>query len=185
MHWFNKGSGHTSKQVPSGAPPEWTPAVEQSSTYGVFNEASDESYEKALDFCRRNPVESSAILPSHTLSDIADNGCLEWRIQPDNSSHVSVNSSEKGRLSHIRSRATCPDTCLLSNLPIIAGQYHFPNDGGVYYEIIVHKMTNPTKGGVVVIGMNFFRPFQSISSFAHQELHADHIPPGGSLVGID
>ena len=150
---------HIFQQVESTALPEWTPAVEQSNTYGLLNEASDESYEKALDFCKRYPVEQSAILPSHTLADIADNGCLEWRIQPDNSSYISVNSYGKG-LSHIRSRAGCPDTCLLSNLPFVAGQYHFPNDGGVYYEITVHKMMDPTEGGVVAVGMCpiFFAP---------------------------
>ncbi|OAX35994.1 hypothetical protein K503DRAFT_802381 [Rhizopogon vinicolor AM-OR11-026] len=156
MNWFNHhrhhhGPEHVSQCASPSAPPEWTPAVERSNTYGLLNEASDESYEKAQEFCERYPVESSALLPSQTLSDIANDGCLEWRIQIDNSSHVSVNPG-KGGLSRISSRADCPDTCLLSNLPIVAGQYHFPNDGGVYYEITVHKMTDPTKGGVIAIG---------------------------------
>jgi len=160
MNWFNHhrhhhGPEHVSQRASPSAPPEWTPAVERSNTYGLLNEASDESYEKAQEFCERYPVESSALLPSQTLSDIANGGCLEWRIQIDNSSHVSVNPG-KGGLSRISSRADCPDTCLLSNLPIVAGQYHFPNDGGVYYEITVHKMTDPTKGGVIAIGMNVF-----------------------------
>jgi hypothetical protein len=161
MHWFkhrNHGSGHASHQISPGSPPEWTPAVEQSNTYGLFNEASDESHEKAQEFCERNPVEPSALLSSHTLSDIANNGCLEWRIQVNNPSYISVNLYGKGGLSQIRSRAGCPDTCLLSNLPIVAGQYHFPSDGGVYYEITVHKMTDPTKGGTIAIGTNISAP---------------------------
>ncbi|KAG0700635.1 hypothetical protein DFH29DRAFT_853492 [Suillus ampliporus] len=155
MNWLKQHrQRHTSQQVPPGAPPEWAPAVEQSCTYGLQNEASSESYEKALEFCERHPVESSTILPSRIIADIDKNGCSEWRIQVDASSPITVvhNPDGKGGLSRIRSGAGCPDVCLLSNLPIVAGQYHFPNDGGVYFEITVHKMTDPTKGGVIAIG---------------------------------
>jgi hypothetical protein len=163
MSWFRlHGQKHASQHVSPGAPPEWTPAVEQSNTYGLLNEASDESYQKAQDFCERYPVESSALLPSHTLEDVAGNGCLEWRIKASNSPHVSVNPSGKDGLSLIRSGADCPDTCLLSNLPLVAGQCQFPNDGGVYYEIAVHKMIDPTKGGVIAIGMDVFAPSSAI-----------------------
>lgn len=166
MGWFSihhhHGQEHASQHVSPGAPPEWTPAVEQSNTYGLLNEASDESYQKAQDFCERYPVELSALLPSHTLEDIASNGCLEWRIKGDNSPHISVSPSGKRGLSLIRSGTDCPDTCLLSNLPLVAGQYHLPNDGGVYYEITVHKMTDPTKGGVIAIGMSVLAPSSAI-----------------------
>lgn len=165
MDWFKQHrQQHARRQpkVPPGAPPEWAPAIEQSSTYGLLNEASDESYEKALEFCERHPVESSTILPSGTIADIDSNGCSEWQIQARDSSPGVVvhNSDRKGGLSQIRSRVGCPDTCLLSNLPIIAGQYHFPNDGGVYFEITVNKMTDPSKGGVITIG-TACRPYPS------------------------
>lgn len=163
MDWFRQHRqrhAHQQPEVPPGAPPEWAPAVEQSYTYGLQNEASDESYEKALEFCEKHPVESSAILPSRTIADIDSNGCSEWRIQAHDSSHVAVvhNSNGKGGLSQIRSKVGCPDTCILSNLPIVAGQYHFPNDGGVYFEITVNKMTDPSKGGVIAIGKDIFAP---------------------------
>lgn len=166
MDWFKQHCQQRAPrhpEVPPGAPPEWAPAVERSSTYGLQNEASDESYETALAFCERHPVESSTILPSRTIADIDSNGCLEWGMQAHDSSSVAVvhNSVGKGRLSQIRSRVGCPDTCLLSNLPIVAGQYHFPIDGGVYFEITVNKMTDPSKGGVIAIGMHILAPFAS------------------------
>lgn len=157
MDWFKQHRQRHTRRQPEALPcdpPEWAPATEQSSTYGLQNEASDESYEKALEFCERHAVESSKILASQTITDINSNGCLEWRIQTHDSSPVAVvhNSGGKGGLSQIRSRVDCPDTCLLSNLPIVAGQYHFPNDGGVYFEITVNKMTDPSKGGAIAIG---------------------------------
>ncbi|KAG1858639.1 hypothetical protein C8R48DRAFT_715420 [Suillus tomentosus] len=165
MDWFKQHCQQRAPRHPEvspGAPPEWAPAVERSSTYGLQNEASDESYETALAFCERHPVESSTILPSRTIADIDSNGCLEWGMQAHDSSFVAVvhNSVGKGRLSQIRSRVGCPDTCLLSNLPIVAGQYHFPIDGGVYFEITVNKMTDPSKGGVIAIG-TACRPYPS------------------------
>lgn len=59
-------------EVQPGAPPEWAPAAEQSSTYGLQNEASDESYETALEFCERHPIESMANASSRLFPCLRD-----------------------------------------------------------------------------------------------------------------
>ena len=95
-----------------------------------------------------------------------------------------VDEGEKGKhgVCKIITEKSCGDTCLFSNLPIMAGLYEIQGKHGVYYEVLVKKMD-----GIIAIG-----GFISQSHHTHirtlltlyQDLHADHTPIGDSQVGI-
>lgn len=45
----------------------------------------------------------------------------------------------------------CKDTCLLSDLPILAGLYDIHGKQGVYYEVVIQKMN-----GFIAVGTEPF-----------------------------
>ncbi|CAL1712219.1 unnamed protein product [Somion occarium] len=134
------------------APPEWAPAPETSHTLGLYNEATDDEYESAERFCEHYPVDQPKLLPSDIVERIESEGCkawkLEWPRSPRFVGHVE-DTGEKGGNSavSVMSKKECRDTCLFSDLPILAGLYDIQGKSGVYYEVVVHKME-----GIIAIG---------------------------------
>ncbi|KAI0304255.1 hypothetical protein B0F90DRAFT_1809128 [Multifurca ochricompacta] len=127
----------------SPTPPSWEPAPERSHTLGLFNEASDEDWERA-----------DEILPSSTIDRIRMLGCGAWAIEyPTNPRFVGriergnwgASSTENGTWK-VCTVKRCKDTCLMSDLPLMAGLYDIHGKRGVYYEVRVNKM----KGAVAI-----------------------------------
>jgi hypothetical protein len=61
------------------------------------------------------------------------------------------NKGGPGRVK-VQTTARCGDVCLMSDLPILAGQYGTFGKTGVYYEALIHRME-----GTIAIGV-FFKP---------------------------
>ncbi|KAI0079522.1 hypothetical protein K474DRAFT_1659127 [Panus rudis PR-1116 ss-1] len=135
------------------APPEWTPAPEQSHTTGLYSDATNNDFESAEAFCAANPPDAPRLLPSDVVDRIRTEGCRVWDIQWPRSSRFVGNIrrvGEKGGDKNVVTVATkrgCKDVCLFSDLPIMAGLYDIQGKLGVYFEVQIHRMD-----GVIAIG---------------------------------
>ncbi|KAJ3556441.1 hypothetical protein NM688_g2028 [Phlebia brevispora] len=155
MSWFNpfQTKGKTpSRRTPEQAPPEWTPAPEQSHDWGLFHEATDSEFQSAEAFCAQHPVEPPKLLPSNQVERIDEEGCRAWTIEHPRSSRftgqiVRAGAEKTAAVTRIATTNACGDVCLFSNLPIMAGLYEIHGKSGVYYEITVKKMR-----GIIAIG---------------------------------
>lgn len=154
MQWVskfrhNRCSDHTALPPP----PSWTPAPETSYPHGLFNEAPEEECDLASEFCTTFPPESPRLLPSSEIERIAIEKCTAWGLLHPSDRFVGhVQNQRKmpdgtGVVTNVVTTLDCKDCCLISNLPLMAGQYHIPRDGGVYYEVTIQKME-----GVIAIG---------------------------------
>lgn len=161
MSWFKSLSHkHEEKKPPykppSGPPPGWTPAPEQSHTYGLRNEATDDEYEAAEKFCRQHPVDSPRLLSSELVERIDAVGCRLWSIEHPSSSRfvgqVFGGGEKGGDTTRVVTSEKCGDVCLMSNLPLLAGLYDIQGKQGVYYEVCIHKM-----GGIIAIGAYVYK----------------------------
>ncbi|KAF5326603.1 hypothetical protein D9611_000882 [Ephemerocybe angulata] len=134
-------------------PPEWSAAPEISHKWGKWNEAPDEEYQAGEDFCNEYPPLAPRLLPSELVDKINTLGCKAWGIQwpttPRFSGHIQEAADTKGgpAVTTVTTTAKCKDTCLLSDMPILAGLYEVQGKTGVYYEVLVQKMT-----GFIAIG---------------------------------
>ncbi|KIJ17574.1 hypothetical protein PAXINDRAFT_9518 [Paxillus involutus ATCC 200175] len=156
MSWF-RGQDRGRASPP---PPEWTSAPQQSHVYGRFNEASEEDCDRADAFCSLNGIESARLLPSSDIECITVQRCTAWELefqQTDLSfrqrqtfdgkiDNLSKNDA-RGATIKVETTKECKDCCVISNLPLIAGLYYRPSDGGVYYELTIQKMN-----GVIALG---------------------------------
>jgi len=130
----------------SGAPPpQWTPAVEKSYTYGKYRDAPVDEFKEAERYCTRHPVERSKLLPSDVVERLSQEGCKPWGMRLPSSPRFkgSVESgTEKGGagVTKIVTDRRCKDVCIFSDLPIMAGLYDIKGKQGVYYEVVVRKM---------------------------------------------
>lgn len=147
----HEGKKKASYEAPSGPPPGWTPAPEQSHTYGLRNEATDDEYESAEAFCRQYPAETPKLLSSETVERIDVAGCRLWTLeQPRSARFIGrvTGGGEKGSgTTKVVTSEKCGDVCLMSNLPLLAGLYDTQGKSGVYYEICIHRMD-----GIIAIG---------------------------------
>lgn len=135
------------------APPSWTPAPQQPHKLGLFNEATDDEFESAELYCSRYPLERPRLLPSDVVDRINSEGCRVWSIEIPRSDRFvgkAVDGGEKGKpgVCRVTTGKRCRDTCLFSNLPLLAGLYEIQGKTGVYYEVLVKKMD-----GIIAIGM--------------------------------
>ena len=93
-------------------------------------------------------------MPSDAVDKINAIGCRAWGIEvPTASRFVGyVQNDSKGGpgVITVQTRAGCKDTCLLSDLPIIAGLYDIQGKMGVYYEIYINRMD-----GFIALGERF------------------------------
>ena len=121
---------------------------------GLSNEASEAHFEAAEKFCSKYPPEQPRLLDSRVVDDIRTQGGAAWGLIPSGPFVGTVFNQVKvhdgGLVTRVTTRNDQDDCCLLSNLPIVAGQYYIPLNGGVYYEITVEAMTN--SHSVIAIG---------------------------------
>lgn len=119
--------------------------------YGKWNEAPEEEYAAAENFCREYPVHAPRLLPSNAVDKITAIGCKAWGIEVPISPRFvgTVHNDVKAgpAVVTVVTRPECKDICLLSDLPIIAGLYDIQGKVGVYYEIYVRRMN-----GIIALG---------------------------------
>lgn len=170
MSFFNRFKNPTSKgkqpaapptyAPPSGPPPPppaWEPAPERSHTLGLFNEASDDDCQAAIAFCEQYPAEAPKLLSSDVVERIQAEGCRAWSlVWPTGRSSRFVGrvqaTGEKGGASVVKviTEEKCRETCLMSDLPVMAGLYDVQGKSGIYYEVVVHRMD-----GIIALGTSF------------------------------
>ncbi|KAF8581039.1 hypothetical protein K439DRAFT_1414762 [Ramaria rubella] len=138
-HPFNRTSRSISNWafVHAAAPPEWTAAVEPSHNWGLKNEASKINYETAEEFCTIHPVTLPKFLDSRLVDQIR---AASWHLEEPSSSRFKGHVKNSSNHIFITTYSDCEDFSLLSNLPIIAGQYNRNGQYGVYYEVTVNRM---------------------------------------------
>lgn len=155
MGLFRRIFAHDEEQTvnqDSDAPPEWAPAVERSRTFGLYNEAPEEEYKAAEEFCRNNPPWAPRFLPSAVVEHIQEEGCKAWELETPQlrrfKGKVVNGSSRKQKVCEVWTEKDCGDSCIMSNLPIMGGLYDVHGKEGVYFEVTIKKMD-----GIIAIGI--------------------------------
>jgi len=138
-------------------PPPWKPAPERPHKFGLFHEASDEDWERAEIFCRSHPSNPPRLLPSNSIDRIRLLGCAAWGLERSNTTRfvgrIERNDQKLNKPSggggtwKVCTQKRCEDTCVMSDLPLMAGHYDIHSVRGIYYEVRVIMME-----GVVAIG---------------------------------
>ncbi|KAF8476723.1 hypothetical protein DFH94DRAFT_757822 [Russula ochroleuca] len=136
-------------------PPVWKPASEKPHKLGLFHEASDNDYEQAIAFCTAHRPTPPKLLPSDVIDRIRLQGCAAWGLErPTNPRFIGhiergyqAKSHRSGGTWKVRTEKRCRDTCVMSDLPLMAGLYDIHGRRGIYYEVRVNRME-----GVVAIG---------------------------------
>jgi hypothetical protein len=139
-------------------PPAWNPAPERSHTLGLFNEASDDDWERAEAFCTTHPPTPPKLLASDVIDRIRVLGCAAWGLERptddarfvghiDRGDQIKSGSGGDEGTWKVRTEKRCRDSCVISDLPLMAGLYDIHGRRGVYYEVRVNRMD-----GVVAIG---------------------------------
>lgn len=130
---------------------------------GLFRDVPEGEFEAAEEFCATVPLEAPRILPSHQIECINTIGARAWGIAPAEQGSrfagVVTHGPRDGKEKDIKAPGTvrvqtdarCGDYCLMSDLPIMAGNYTIPGKVGVYYEILIHRMD---PNGFISIGTN-------------------------------
>ncbi|KAG5648778.1 hypothetical protein DXG03_000127 [Asterophora parasitica] len=172
----NQGAQYGQPPPVSGdAPPGWAPAPEQSvrklyaaihslntnthiqHQWGQRAEATEEDYQAAEEFCNRYTVEAPRLLSSDTVERISASGCKAWGLEiPQTRRFVGTvqnpsDSKSDAHRVHVKTGSACRETCILSDLPILAGLYDVKGKHGVYYEVEILEM-DVEKDGVVAVG---------------------------------
>ena len=147
-----------SSQTIAASPPEWTAAAEPSHAWGLKSEASETEYEAAENFCQQHPLEPPKFIDSRLVDQLLNEGAAVWQIDVPSSPRFRGEVRNTNAEINISTSTECGDFCLMSNIPIIAGQYSRHGQYGVYYELTVNRM-DPE--GVVVIGMFFGIPLMN------------------------
>ncbi|KAI5120141.1 hypothetical protein M0805_001909 [Coniferiporia weirii] len=149
MGWFSK-----LRNTKEDAPPAWAPAVERSRTFGLMNEAPEDEFREAAQFCARNPPYALKLLASYDVDRIRAEGCKAWGLVKPHLARfsgtitdVQTGAGGGSRLVEVSTRSGCGDVCIVSNYPIMAGLYDIQGKEGVYYEVTILHM-----GGVIAIG---------------------------------
>ena len=147
----------TSNSNATPPPPPWAPAPEVSRQYGLYNEAPEEEYIAAEEFCTRHPPDRPRMLPSSEVDRINSKGCAAWAVEVPTSPRFvgrvqqQVTMGGDGRNSSstikITTGSACKDVCILSDLPLMSGLYNIQGKRGVYYEVEIKRMD-----GLVAIG---------------------------------
>ncbi|KAI0276463.1 hypothetical protein BGY98DRAFT_919345 [Russula aff. rugulosa BPL654] len=139
-------------------PPAWNPAPERSHTLGLFNEASDDDWERAEAFCTTHPPTPPKLLASDVIDRIRVLGCAAWGLERptddarfvghiDRGDQIKSGSGGDEGTWKVRTEKRCRDSCVICDLPLMAGLYDIHGRRGVYYEVRVNRMD-----GVVAIG---------------------------------
>ncbi|KZS92185.1 hypothetical protein SISNIDRAFT_479078 [Sistotremastrum niveocremeum HHB9708] len=134
--------------------PQWSAASEPSHQWGLLAEASEDEFEQAENFCARYALDTPRLLSSEMIDQISIKGVSCWTLDPPSLQRFSGSIQPRfGPTVRVITTATCQDTCIMSNLPIIGGLYSVPHDQvGVYYEIKINYMN-----GLIAIGQSCHR----------------------------
>ena len=178
-HFLDKlsGKGKAKESSYSDAlPPQWTPAVEQSHTYGKYEDAAFDEYKEAERFCARYPVEKPKLLPSVMAERLSQEGCKPWGMRLPSSlrfkGRVESGSGKGGTgVTRIVTDRNCKDVCIFSDLPIMAGLYDTKGKQGVYYEVVIRKME-----GIIAIGDSCSKE-PTVSTLANAAHDRDRMSP--------
>ncbi|TRM64473.1 hypothetical protein BD626DRAFT_455862 [Schizophyllum amplum] len=152
-----KGKGRES----DAPPPAWAPAPESSYKDGLINEAPEDEYEGAEEFCSNFPPDAPRLIPTAALEAMQTLGCRAWGIEHPNTprfiGRVQRADETKGGAAVVRVQTlpNCLSVCLLSDMPIVAGLYNAPGKQGAYFELKIHRMD-----GIISIG-TACRPYPS------------------------
>lgn len=161
---LGKGKGRESRPSDDVPPPQWTAAPEQSYESGKYSDATTERYESGERFF---VVQSRLDPPPRflKLDTAAPMSSKHWRMEFPKS------PSAKGRvgsifvtrnptgMTKIVTKKKCEDTCIFSNLPIMAGLYDIVGQKGVYYEVVIKEMI-----GVIAIGNPDSLPLRKLTT---------------------
>ncbi|TBU29989.1 hypothetical protein BD311DRAFT_248753 [Dichomitus squalens] len=155
-HSKGKGRAHS---PPSDAPPEWEPCAEEVRPLGVHSDAPEQDYRAAETFCRTHPPQPSRLLSSESIERIRALGCGAWGLEVPTAAEGPRfrgridNGGEKPRSGVVRvtSDYRCPDSCIFSTLPILAGLYDTRGKEGVYYEVKMIRV--PPQPGSIAVGV--------------------------------
>jgi hypothetical protein len=136
-------------------PPAWNPAPERSHELGLVNEASDDDWERAYAFCTTHPPTPPKLLASDVIDRIRVLGCAAWDLERPTDAHFvghiergdQIKPGSGGGTWKVRTEKRCRDSCITSELPLMAGLYDIHGRRGVYFEVRVNRME-----GVVAIG---------------------------------
>ena len=163
---LDKGKAKES-QHPDAPPPQWTPAAEQSHTYGKYKDAPFDEYREAERFCTRHPVEQPKLLPSDVVERLSQEGCKPWGMRLPSSPRFKgrvESGTDKGGagVTKVVTDRKCKDVCIFSDLPILAGLYDTKGKQGIYYEVVIREM-----GRNIAIGN---------SSSTWLQIHRQHHP---------
>jgi len=148
------------------SPPAWNPAPEKSHALGLFNEATDDDWERAEAFCRTHPPTPPKLLASDVIDRIRVLGCTAWSLERPIDARF-MGHVERGDRINTWTAPTekrCRDSCVMSDLPLMAGLYDIHGRRGIYYEVRVNRMD-----GVLAIGTlpeSYF--FESYFSYTSQ-----------------
>lgn len=148
---FDKHEAIESRHSDS-APPEWTPAIENTHENGKYQDATFDEYEEAERFCARHGVERPKLLPSEVVEELSQGGCRLWGMKYPSSrrfkGHVGSGVEKNGvGVTKVVTDTKCKDVCIFSSLPIMAGLYDTQGKQGVYYEVVIREMK-----GIIAIG---------------------------------
>ncbi|KAG6861858.1 hypothetical protein C0995_011155 [Termitomyces sp. Mi166 len=150
---FGKSKTNSQDQPPPSAPPEWAPAPETS--FGLKNEASEEEFEAAEEFCATYPVEPPRLLSTNVIERINTVGCKVWGLETPHLNRFigSIRNPEDAKngdtVARVETTHECGDTCILTNYPLVAGLYEIQGKQGVYYEVTIIEMIEE---GFVAVG---------------------------------
>ena len=159
-------------------PPRWKPSSERSHKLGLLNEASDYDYERAKAFCKSHRPNPPKLLPSNVIDSIRLLGCAAWGLEyPTNSRFAGqiersdqTKSGSGGGTWKVRTEKGCQDTCIMSDLPVMAGLYDIHGRRGVYYEIRVNRMDGVVAIGKFLDGTHESRALLTISRYGMQTI---------------
>lgn len=158
-HLTSRSHGKQAQEQPDEAPPpDWAPAPERSRAWGLKNEAPDDEYQKAEEFCKQRKVEEPKFLASYDVDRIKEEGAKAWEMVSPTIPHrfrgtvTNGARDKKGgtkgtKVVEIITESGCGDVCILSNYPIMAGLYDIQGKEGIYYEVKILKME-----GIIAIG---------------------------------
>ncbi|KAG0135432.1 hypothetical protein HOY82DRAFT_479934 [Tuber indicum] len=113
--------------------------------------------ESGFTFCDENPLVPPQHLTVASLEEIS-RGALTLVVPPYKaySNHLTVASSPENGLPIVSTSSNCPDTALLSSLPLYAAGFHHPANTGsskhIYFEVRLLRLPRRADKGAVAIG---------------------------------
>ncbi|KAG0639903.1 hypothetical protein HOY80DRAFT_1009289 [Tuber brumale] len=113
--------------------------------------------EAGFTFCDKNPLAPPQHLTAASLAEIGA-GKLTLDIPPykTHMNHVTVTSAPGTGLPIVSTSTNCPDTALLSSLPLYAAGYHHPANTNspkhIYFEVRLLRLPRRADNGAVAIG---------------------------------